>query len=141
MDFAGELASQTIELDHHCSECGAVSSARVLGEQSGMAGQDARIAAQEEAAQLIRLAPCPRCGKRGRRAASRLIGGSALMAASGVVLLLVAWVMVQIGALQDGGERLVGVTAFAAGGLPIVAFLRARSRWRGSTERVHFTRA
>jgi hypothetical protein len=111
----------------------------VVGHEAiAVMGRDQEIAAQEEAARLILLARCPRCGRRGPTAVRELIGGSIALALAGVVLLAVAAGLLALGPPDRSADKLVATCAVGGAAVIGFAFTRVRSRWRGSDERVRF---
>ena len=138
-----------VELDRHCSPCNAVFPAYVIGRGHAAAPTgadaafDAEDAAQRDAALLVRLAPCPRCGRREAAAvrshylamAGGVLGGLALVA---VALILVALGAFESGAMSGGSVKLVAVLGVGGLVLLVVSFKKSYARWRGSRDRVHF---
>lgn len=139
IDVAVSLDEQLV--DFRCARCGHRAQAWVSGAGTGLtvsgvslsnAGLDARVGA----AQAIGLAPCPRCGHRGRAALAKvLLIGAAVGALAGFVAGLIA--AEQLHASPTGGDvaRELGLATFVAV-VAAMTLLKLRSAGR----RVRFVR-
>ena len=126
-------------VDFRCSRCGLVTQATVSGGGTGLqlsgvslsnASADARIGA----IQATQLAPCPRCGGRGRAALARvLVLGASMGALAAFAAGLVASEQLH---RTDPGGRLGKVIALAAF-LTVVAITTA-VKLRSARRRVRF---
>jgi hypothetical protein len=143
-------AEEVVLLDHHCGYCGKTHEAKVTGrgratlERRAPGGDspeaDARVAAQEEAAALIRLTPCPACGKRDAGEVRKLFVLALLQVVAGLALGVGAWVAFTLEAFGSRDQmRVVMIFALAGGGVVVGAIVRVATRWRGSVERVRFS--
>ena len=131
-------AQVDVELDLHCAACGVSSSAWVRGRSLPVVGPDAtflaEVEAQRDAAAIIRLAQCPRCGThdpRELRAVAKRFGWSA----AGVATFVLA-----LGALSDPLRALAACWPLLAGAWALQGG-SLYMKLRGAKTRVRFNTA
>jgi hypothetical protein len=132
-----------VELDRHCAPCNQVFAAQVIGLGSGRAGTGADAAfeaednAQRDAALLVRLARCPRCGAREGAALRSVIISLAAWCVLAGVLGWLAWAMEKAMNRRDDQTIVLGLAAGAIATLG-VGIYRTAQRFIGSRNRVQF---
>jgi hypothetical protein len=132
-----------VELDRHCAPCNQVFAAQVIGLGKGRAGTGADAAfeaednAQRDAALLVRLARCPRCGAREGAALRSVLVSLFFMCALGVAAGWAAWVLQGALTARDDETLVLGlvVASIAVFG---VGIYRSAQRFIGSKNRVQF---
>ncbi len=137
-----------VELDPNCAYCGKTSAAMVTGKGSASenksvfapdgsdAGFLADVEAQRDAAELIRLARCPKCGRRSAEGIRGLWMRFVWLGILFAVLAAVGWWAVDEKMLGASDARMY-YAIFAVGSFGPLAW-KTYEKMRGSRERVCF---
>lgn len=134
-----------VRLDFVCTACHATTPAAVYGVGFAVGGHQpgevATRAAADDAEELVRLAPCPKCGRRDRREVAWLVGAAVLQVLMGLAFGGIAIALGVASYLSDRGGVAVPMWIPALLGALAIALLArgigsALTRWNASANRV-----